>query len=107
MEPVTGSRGLAVHGDMFFMRCLKDNYYNNRDQLKAWAITGSSTSLIPQTSSITISSMGTGLVYDGERLITVDSGYSSSSNSLRYREFGSGITYDTIPAPGVPLGMVM
>ena len=94
------TRGLAVHGDMFFMRCLKDNYYNNRDQLKAWAITGSSTSLIPQTSSITISSMGTGLVYDGERLITVDSGYSSSSNSLRYREFGSGITYDTIPAPG-------
>jgi hypothetical protein len=92
-------RGLVAHENMFYMRCMKDQYYQNRDQLKAWAISGTS-NLIPQPDQKIIYSMGNGLTYDGKRLITVDCGYSSSSSSLFYREFGIGLEYFTVPAPG-------
>jgi len=92
-------RGLVAHENMFYMRCMKDQYYQNRDQLKAWAISGTA-NLIPQPDQKIIYSMGNGLTYDGKRLITVDCGYSSSSSSLFYREFGIGLEYFTVPAPG-------
>ena len=94
-------RGLAVHGDYFYMRCMKGYYYQNTDQISAWAISGSSASLVPQAGVRDLSSLGNGLVYDGNRLITVDCGYSTwGSYTLYYREFGTAITYETTPAPG-------
>ena len=83
------------------MRCMKGSYYQDTDQLSAWAISGSSSNLVPQTGTRDITAKGLGLYYDGERLITVDSGYSTwSSKTLYYRVFGMGITYPTTPAPG-------
>ena len=94
-------RGLAVHGDYYYMRCMKGYYYQDTDQLSAWAISGSSSSLVPQAGVRDISSLGNGLVYDGNRLIAIDCGYSTwSGNTLYYREFGTFITYETTPAPG-------
>jgi hypothetical protein len=94
-------RGLSVHGNFFYMRCMKGVYYQDTDQLSAWAISGSSTSLVPQAGTRDISSLGNGLFYDGERLITVDCGYSTwGAKTLYYREFGTGITYPTTAAPG-------
>ena len=93
--------GLVVHSGFFYMRCMKGSYYQDTDQLSAWAISGSSSNLVPQTGTRDITAKGLGLYYDGERLITVDSGYSTwSSKTLYYREFGMGITYPTTPAPG-------
>ena len=93
--------GLTVNAGFFYMRCMKGTYYQDTDQISVWAISGSSTSLVPQTGTRDISAKGYGLYYDGERLITVDSGYSTwSSKTLYYREFGMGISFPTTPAPG-------
>ena len=94
-------RGLEVNSTTFFMRCQKDSYYNDKDQLEAWDISGSAQALIPQTNTRQISRLGYGLQFDGDRFITVDSGYSTwSGASLYYREFGTGWMYETTPAPG-------
>ncbi|GIR00678.1 MAG: hypothetical protein CM15mP9_3810 [Methanobacteriota archaeon] len=80
---------------------MKGSYYQDTDQLSAWAISGSSSSLVPQTGTQDISAKGLGLFYNGERIITVDTGYSTwGSKTLYYREFGMGISYPTTPAPG-------
>ena len=93
--------GLVVHAGFFYMRCMKGSYYQDTDQLSAWAISGSSSSLVPQTGTQDISAKGLGLFYNGERIITVDTGYSTwGSKTLYYREFGMGISYPTTPAPG-------
>ena len=93
--------GLTVNSGTFYMRCLKGQYYQDTDQISVWAISGTSTSLVPQPGTRDISAKGYGLYYDGERLITVDSGYSTwSSKTLYYREFGMGLSYPTTPAPG-------
>ena len=56
---------------------------------------------MPQTGTRDITAKGYGLFYDGERLLTVDTGYSTwGSKTLYYREFGMGISYPTTPAPG-------
>ena len=68
-------RGLEVNSTTFFMRCQKDSYYNDKDQLEAWDISGSAQALIPQTNTRQISRLGYGLQFDGDRFITVDSGY--------------------------------
>ncbi|MGB0726287.1 MAG: hypothetical protein ACPGQO_05825, partial [Candidatus Poseidoniaceae archaeon] len=94
-------RGLEVQGNTFYMRCQKDSYYNDRDTLEAWSVSGTSTSLVPQSGIREISSLGYGLQWDGTRFVTVDSGYSTwSGKTLYYREFGTGWTYETIAAPG-------
>ena len=93
--------GLVVHSGFFYMRCMKGSYYQDTDQMSAWAISGSSSSLVPQTGTRDITAKGYGLFYDGERLLTVDTGYSTwGSKTLYYREFGMGISYPTTPAPG-------
>ncbi|MBQ70380.1 MAG: hypothetical protein CMA65_02690 [Euryarchaeota archaeon] len=94
-------RGLEVNSTTFFMRCQKDSYYNDRDQLEAWDISGSAQALIPQSNTRQISRTGYGLQFDGNRFISVDSGYSTwSGATLYYREFGTSWMYDTTPAPG-------
>ena len=94
-------RGLEVNETTFFMRCQKGTVYNDKDQLEAWAISGQSTSLVPQSGIKQVSALGYGLQFDGERFVTVDSGYSTwSSNTLYYREYGTGWQYETTPAPG-------
>lgn len=94
-------RGLEVNGTSFFMRCQKGTVYNDKDQLETWAISGQSTSLVPQAGIKQVSVLGYGLQFDGERFVTVDSGYSTwSSNTLYYREYGTGWQYETTPAPG-------
>ena len=93
--------GLTVYAGFFYMRCMKGSYYQNTDQLSVWAISGTSSSLVPQSGIKDITVKGYGLFYDGQRLITVDTGYSTwSSTTLYYREFGMGITFPTNPAPG-------
>ena len=93
--------GLTVHSGFFYMRCMKGSYYQNTDQLSAWGISGTSSSLVPQVGIRDIPVRGYGLFYDGERLLSVDTGYSTwSSSTLYYREFGMGITFPTNPAPG-------
>ena len=93
--------GLIVHSGFFYMRCMKGSYYQDTDQLSAWAISGSSSSLVPQTGTRDITARGLGLFYNGERIMTVDTGYSTwNSKTLYYREFGMGISYPTTPAPG-------
>ena len=94
-------RGLEVNETTFFMRCQKGTVYNDKDQLEAWAISGQSSSLVPQAGIKQVSVLGYGLQFDGERFITVDSGYSTwSSNTLYYREYGTSWQYETTPAPG-------
>ena len=94
-------RGLEVNGSTFYMRCQKDYYYNDRDSLEAWSVSGSSQALIPETTTRQISRLGYGLQFDGQRFISVDAGYSTwSSTTLYYREFGTGWEYETTPAPG-------
>ena len=94
-------RGLEVQGNTFYMRCQKDSYYNDRDTLEAWSVSGTSTSLVPQSCIREFSSLGYGLQWDGTRFVTVESGYSTwSGKTLYYREFGTGWTYETIAAPG-------
>ncbi len=94
-------RGLEVNGSTFYMRCQKDQYYNDRDQLEAWKVSGTSSALIPESTVRQISRLGYGLQFDGERFLTVDCGYSSwSGSTLYYREFGTGWLYETTPAPG-------
>ena len=94
-------RGLEVNSTTFFMRCQKDSYYNDRDQLEAWDISGSAQALIPQSNTRQISRLGYGLQFDGNRFISVDSGYSTwSGATLYYREFGTSWLYETTPAPG-------
>ena len=93
--------GLTVHSGFFYMRCMKGSYYQNTDQLSAWGISGTSSSLVPQVGIRDIPVRGYGLFYDGERLLSVDTGYSTwSSSTLYYREFGMGLTFPTNPAPG-------
>lgn len=95
-------RGLEVNDSTFFMRCQKGSSGSqNNDVLEAWKITGTSEVLTPQSDTKQITVLGYGLQYDGSRLITVDCSYSSfSSVTLNYREYGAGMTYPTIPAPG-------
>ena len=94
-------RGLEMNGSTFYMRCQKDSYYNDRDSLEAWSVSGSSSALIPESTTRQISRLGYGLQFDGERFVTVDCGYSTwSSATLYYREFGTGWLYETTPAPG-------
>ena len=94
-------RGLEVNGSTFYMRCQEESPYNDRDQLEAWSVSGSSTALIPESTTRQISRLGYGLQFDGERFVTVDCGYSTwSGATLYYREFGTGWTYETTPAPG-------
>ena len=93
--------GMSVHAGFFYLRCMKGSYYQDTDQMSVWAISGSSSSLVPQTGTKDITAKGFGLYYDGQRLLTVDTGYSTwGSKTLYYREFGMGITYSTTPAPG-------
>ena len=93
--------GLTVNSGFYYMRCMKGSYYQDTDQISAWAISGSSTSLVPQSGLLDITAKGYGLYYDGDRLITVDSGYSTwGSKTLYYRELGMGITFSTTPSPG-------
>ena len=100
-KSTSGVHGLVVHSGFFYMRCMKGYYYTDTDQLSAWAISGTSSSLVPQIGTRDISAKGLGLFYNGERLITVDTGYSTwNQKTLYYREFGMGITYSTTPAPG-------
>ena len=81
--------GLTVHNNFFYMRCMKGSYYQDTDQISVWAVSGSSSSLVPQTGTRDVTAKGYGLYYDGERLLTVDSGYSTwSSKTLYYRELG-------------------
>tara|TARA_B100001093_G_scaffold78817_3_gene70077 strand:- start:18306 stop:23729 length:5424 start_codon:yes stop_codon:yes gene_type:complete len=94
-------RGLEVNETTFFMRCQKGTSSNDKDNLEAWAVSGSSTSLVPQTGTRLLSSLGYGLQYDGNRFVTVDCGYSTwASSTLYYREYGTGWQYKTTPAPG-------
>jgi len=94
-------RGLEMNGSTFYMRCQEDSPYNDRDQLEAWSISGSSSALIPESNTRQISRLGYGLQFDGERFVSVDCGYSTwSGATLYYREFGTGWTYETTPAPG-------
>lgn len=94
-------RGLEVNGSTFYMRCQEDSPYNDRDQLEAWSVSGSSSALIPDSTTKQISRLGYGLQFDGERFVTVDCGYSTwSGATLYYREFGTGWMYETTPAPG-------
>ena len=94
-------RGLEVNETTFFMRCQKGSSGQDKDQLEAWTISGSSTSLVPQTGIRLLSALGYGLQFDGSRFVTVDCGYSSwSSATLYYREYGTGWQYKTTPAPG-------
>ena len=94
-------RGLEVNGSTFYMRCQEDSPYNDRDQLEAWSVSGSSSALIPESTTRQISRLGYGLQFDGERFVTVDCGYSTwSGATLYYREFGTGWMYETTPAPG-------
>ena len=74
-------RGLEVDGSTFYMRCQKDQYYNDRDQLEAWSVSGTSDALIPESTTRQISRLGYGLQFDGERFVTVDCGYSSWSGA--------------------------
>jgi hypothetical protein len=94
-------RGLEVNESTFFMRCQKGSSSSDQDQLEAWSISGSSTSLVPQSGVRLLSSLGYGLQYDGNRFVTVDCGYSTwSSSTLYYREYGTGWQFKTTPAPG-------
>jgi hypothetical protein len=95
-------RGLEVNESTFFMRCQKGSSGSqNKDVLEAWKITGSSEVLTPLSDTKQITVLGYGLQFDGSRLITVDCSYSSfSSVTLNYREYGTGWSYYTIPAPG-------
>jgi len=94
-------RGLAVHGNLFFMRC-KDasSTWTTTDVLNAWAV-GSTSALVAQSGTRTIPQIGYGLMYDGERLNTVDCGmYYWGSTTLYFRQYGAGMAYPTNPAPG-------
>ena len=95
-------RGLEVNESAFFMRCQKGTSGSqNKDVLEAWKITGTSEVLTPLSNIKQITVLGYGLQFDGSRLITVDCSYSSfSSVTLYYREYGTGWTYSTVPAPG-------
>jgi hypothetical protein len=95
-------RGLAVHGSIFFMRCKDtDSSWPPKDVLNAWAVSGTSTSLVAQPGVSSIQEIGYGLQYDGQRLLTQDCGYYSwGGGTLYYRQYGSGIQYPTNPAPG-------
>lgn len=95
-------RGLEVNETTFFMRCQKGSSGSqNRDVLEAWKITGTSEVLTPLSNTKQITVLGYGLQFDGSRFITVDCSYSSfSSVTLYYREYGTGWSYPTIPAPG-------
>ena len=93
--------GLTVNSGYYYMRCMKGYYYQDTDQISAWAISGSSTSLVPQSGTIDVTAKGYGLYYDGDRLITVDAGYSTwGTKTLYYRELGMGISFATTPSPG-------
>lgn len=94
------ARGLEMNQTHFFMRCQDGNYYNDKDQIESWGRSGNATSLIPENTIRSISSLGYGLFYDGRRFITVDSGYSTWSSSPSYHEFGTSWEYKTTPAPG-------
>ena len=94
------ARGLEMNETHFFMRCQDGQYYNDRDQLEAWGRSGTATALIPENSIRSISSLGYGLFYDGQRFLTVDSGYSTWSSTPSYHEFGTSWQYKTTPAPG-------
>ena len=94
-------RGLEVNETTFFMRCQKGSTSQDKDQLEAWTISGSSTSLVPQSGTRLLSALGYGLQYDGSRFVTADCGYSTwSSSTLYYREYGTGWQFKTTPAPG-------
>ncbi len=95
-------RGLEVNESTFFMRCQKGSTGSqNKDVLEAWKISGNSETLVPQSNTKQINVLGYGLQFDGNRFITVDCSYSSfSSVTLNYREYGTGWSYETIPAPG-------
>ena len=86
----------------FYMRCMKGtSTWADTDQLSVWAVSGSSTSLVPQPGTRDITTRGLGLYYDGERIIAVDTGATTwTSKTMYYREFGTGIAYPTNPAPG-------
>ena len=90
-----------MNGSTFYMRCQEDSPYNDRDQLEAWSVSGTSSALIPASTTRQLSRLGYGLQFDGERFVTVDCGYSTwSGATLYYREFGTGWMYETTPAPG-------
>ena len=95
-------RGLEMNNTTFFMRCQKGTSGStDKDQLEAWSISGSSSSLVPQLGTRLVSALGYGLQFDGNRFVTVDCGYSTwSSSTLYYREYGTGWQYKTTPAPG-------
>lgn len=95
-------RGLAVHGDMFWMRCKQGtSSWSTTDVLNAFAVSPSSTLLVGQSGIRNINQLGYGMYYDGQRLLTLDCGYYSwGGSTLYYRQFGSGIPYASTPTPG-------
>ena len=95
-------RGLAVHGDMFWMRCKKGtSSWSTTDVLNAWAVSPSSNLLIGQSGIRNINQLGYGMYYDGQRLHTLDCGYYTwGGSTLYYRQFGSGIPYSSTATPG-------
>ena len=95
-------RGLEVNDTTFFMRCQKGSTSQDKDQLEAWSISGTSTSLVPQLGTRLISALSAmASNTTGISFVTVDCGYSTwSSSTLYYREYGTGWQYETTPAPG-------
>ena len=86
--------GLVAHNNMFFFR---SKYSWAQDRLEAYAVSGTSTTLVKQTGERTISANGFGMYYDGERISLID----HYQWSARYhREFGTGWAYPISPQPG-------
>ena len=54
--------GLVANAGLFYMRCMKGSYSSDTDQLSAWGISGSSSSLVPQGGTQDISAKGLGIV---------------------------------------------
>ncbi|MBS72462.1 MAG: hypothetical protein CMO20_05890 [Thermoplasmata archaeon] len=86
--------GLVVQDNLFYFR---SKYSWAQDRLEAYAISGSSTTLVKQAGERSISANGFGLYYNGERLSLIDH-YQWSARY--YREYGTGWAYPISPQPG-------
>ncbi|MDP7042899.1 MAG: hypothetical protein QF807_02670 [Candidatus Thalassarchaeaceae archaeon] len=86
--------GLVANNNMFFFR---SKYNWAQDRLEAYAISGTSTTLVKQTGERSISANGFGIYYNGERISLIDH-YQWSARY--YREYGTGWAYPISPQPG-------
>ena len=86
--------GLVAHDNMFFFR---SKYSWAQDRLEAYAISGTSTTLVKQTGERSISANGFGIYYNGHRISLIDH-YQWSARY--YREYGTGWAYPISPQPG-------